>query len=81
MPALPFELAAFPHHLFGALQLPVVSYALPALIAIGQAVHHHRGAWNPFRRFAINKSLRVLQAIQPSSGAVIPSPCATGGGW
>ena len=42
LPALPFELAALPHQLFGALQLPFVSYALPALIAIGQAIHLSR---------------------------------------
>ena len=34
---LPFELAAFPQKFFAVLQLPVVSYALPALIAIGYA--------------------------------------------
>ena len=54
---------------------PVVSYALPALIAIGQAVYHHRPPWNPLarlvRRMAIDKSLRVLQAIQPSSGGYL----------
>ena len=37
---LPFELAAVPHQLYGAVRLPVVSYALPALIAIGQVRHH-----------------------------------------
>jgi squalene-hopene/tetraprenyl-beta-curcumene cyclase len=71
VPPLPFELACFPQSLFRFLRLPVVSYALPALIAIGQAVYHHRGSWNPFRRFAINKSLRVLQAIQPTSGGYL----------
>ena len=38
MRPLPFELAAFPRPWFGALGLPVVSYALPALIAIGQVI-------------------------------------------
>ncbi len=71
VPPLPFELACFPQSLFRFLRLPVVSYALPALIAIGQAVYHHRGSWNPFRRLAIEKSLRVLQAIQPSSGGYL----------
>jgi len=71
VPPLPFELACFPQWLFRFLRLPVVSYALPALIAIGQAVYHHRGSWNPLRRLAINKSLRVLQAIQPSSGGFL----------
>ena len=55
--------------------MPVVSYALPALIAIGQAVYHHRPPWNPCRAdgaaLAIAKSLRVLQAIQPSNGGFL----------
>jgi len=71
VPPLPFELACFPQSLFRFLRLPVVSYALPALIAIGQAVYNHRGSWNPFRRFAVNKSLRVLRAIQPTSGGYL----------
>jgi squalene-hopene/tetraprenyl-beta-curcumene cyclase len=75
VPALPFELACFPQSWFRFLRLPVVSYALPALIAIGQAVYHHRPPWNPIarlvRRLAISKSVRVLQAIQPSSGGFL----------
>jgi squalene-hopene/tetraprenyl-beta-curcumene cyclase len=75
VPHLPFELACFPQSWFRFLRLPVVSYALPALIAIGQAVHHHRPPRNPVtrlvRRLAINKSLRVLRAIQPSSGGYL----------
>ncbi|RPH41025.1 MAG: squalene--hopene cyclase, partial [Planctomycetota bacterium] len=39
IPGLPFELAALPRSWFGALGLRVVSYALPALIAIGRAIH------------------------------------------
>ncbi len=75
VPPLPFELACFPQAWFRFLQLPVVSYALPALIAIGQAVYHHRPPRNPIprlvRRLALAKSLRVLQTIQPSSGGFL----------
>jgi squalene-hopene/tetraprenyl-beta-curcumene cyclase len=75
VPPLPFELACFPQAWFRFLRLPVVSYALPALIAIGQAVHHHRPPRNPLprlvRHLAIPKSLRVLEAIQPSSGGFL----------
>ncbi len=75
VPSLPFELACFPQSWYRFLQIPVVSYALPALIAIGQAVYHHRPPWNPFarvvRRMAIAKSLRVLEAIQPSNGGFL----------
>ncbi|MDQ3622453.1 MAG: squalene--hopene cyclase [Verrucomicrobiota bacterium] len=72
---LPFELAALPHQLFGALQLPVVSYALPALIAIGQVIHHHHPTRNPLARFLREgtraKTLRVLESIQPESGGFL----------
>src|SRR5262249_6206176 len=56
-------------------RMPVVSYALPALIAIGQVVHFHRSTWNPItwllRRLGRRRSLRVLERIQPSSGGYL----------
>jgi squalene-hopene/tetraprenyl-beta-curcumene cyclase len=75
VPSLPFELACFPQSWFRFLRLPVVSYALPALIAIGLTIYHHRPPNNPLtrllRRWAVRKSLRVLQKIQPSSGGFL----------
>jgi squalene-hopene/tetraprenyl-beta-curcumene cyclase len=72
---LPFELACLPQSWFHFLRLPVVSYALPALIAIGQAVYHHRPPWNPIARLVRwlsgRRSLRVLERIQPSSGGFL----------
>jgi squalene-hopene/tetraprenyl-beta-curcumene cyclase len=72
---LPFELAALPHQLFGALQLPVVSYALPALIAIGQAIHHRQPSPNPIVRGVRNavkaRTLCVLESIQPENGGFL----------
>ncbi|HXT41214.1 MAG TPA: prenyltransferase/squalene oxidase repeat-containing protein, partial [Candidatus Angelobacter sp.] len=72
---LPFELAALPHQFFAALRLPVVSYALPALIAIGQARHHHLPSRNPVARIVRNltraRTLDVLTDIQPSSGGFL----------
>jgi squalene-hopene/tetraprenyl-beta-curcumene cyclase len=72
---LPFELAALPHRFFGALQLPVVSYALPALIAIGQTIHHHRPTRNPLARLIRGlsqaRTLRVLESIQPENGGFL----------
>jgi len=72
---LPFELAVLPHQFFGAVRLPVVSYALPALVAIGQAIHHHRPTRNPFTRFlrelAKGRTLRVLESIQPTNGGFL----------
>jgi squalene-hopene/tetraprenyl-beta-curcumene cyclase len=75
IPQLPFELAAFPHQLFGWLRLPVVSYALPALIAIGNVRHHHRPSVNPVLRATRNRlipgTLRLLRGIQPSTGGYL----------
>ena len=72
---LPFELAAFPHRFFAALRLPVVSYALPALIAIGNARHARRPTWNPltrwFRNTVQDKTLDKLKSIQPESGGFL----------
>ena len=73
--ALPFELACLPQSWYRFVRLPVVSYALPALIAIGQTIFHHRPPRNPLVRFArrraIGQSLRVLRRIQPSSGGYL----------
>ena len=75
VPALPFELSCFPPRFYSAIRLPVVSYALPALIAIGQVRHHFRKPWNPFlawlREACIPRSLRILRRIQPESGGFL----------
>ena len=73
--ALPFELAWFPQSFYRFLGLPVVSYAIPALVAIGQARYFHRPPRNPLtrllRRAAIKPSLRVLETMQPASGGYL----------
>lgn len=72
---LPFELACFPHGFYRFLQLPVVSYAIPALVAIGQARHFHGRPFNPFTRMARSiaqePSLRVVERMQPESGGFL----------
>jgi len=72
---LPFELAACPHRWFKWLRLHVVSYALPALIAIGQAHYHHRPPRNPLirllRHATRRRTLRILEGIQPESGGFL----------
>ncbi|MHC4212413.1 MAG: prenyltransferase/squalene oxidase repeat-containing protein [Planctomycetota bacterium] len=72
---LPFELAVFPHKFFKWLQLPVVSYALPALIAIGQANYYHRKPANPvsrlIRSLSHRKTLNVLGNLQPTNGGFL----------
>lgn len=71
IPRLPFELAALPSSWYSKLGLSVVSYALPALIAIGQAQLHHRPGWNPIPRMTRGRTLRILESIQPSSGGFL----------
>jgi squalene-hopene/tetraprenyl-beta-curcumene cyclase len=72
---LPFELACVPHRWYAAVRMPVVSYALPALIAIGQVIFKHQGHWNPVLRFlrrkSIAPSLKVLESIQPPNGGFL----------
>ena len=75
VPQLPFELAVCPPQWFKWLRLPVVSYALPALIAIGQVRHRFRPSRNPLlrliRSLARRRSLKLLQTIQPASGGYL----------
>jgi squalene-hopene/tetraprenyl-beta-curcumene cyclase len=75
VPALPFELACFSQRLWKSLRLPVVSYAIPALVAIGQACYFHRKPLNPItrlvRRLAVRKSLQVIETMQPASGGFL----------
>ena len=75
VPRLPFELACLPQSWYRFARMPVVSYALPALIAIGQCVHEHRRSFNPIRNvmrwLARNLSLKVLRRIQPTTGGYL----------
>ena len=75
IPALPFELACLPARFYKTVRLPVVSYALPALIAIGQVRHHFVKSWNPYlwtvRNAARKRSLKVLERIQPTNGGFL----------
>ncbi len=73
VPQLPFQLAALPRQWFAALSLPVVSYALPALVAIGQVRHFHSptgpGRW--MRSLVRERTLRLLAEIQPDGGGYL----------
>lgn len=75
VPPLPFELACVPQRFYRFVRLPVVSYAVPALVAIGQARHVHRPSAWPWmrwlRRAAVAPSLRVLAGMQPDSGGYL----------
>lgn len=75
IPALPFELAAFPPAMYSALRLNVVSYALPALIAVGLLLHHRHPPRNPvtrvFRGLVSRRVLEKLARIQPENGGFL----------
>jgi squalene-hopene/tetraprenyl-beta-curcumene cyclase len=72
---LPFELAVLPRAVFRWLKLSVVSYALPALIAVGQVKFHFDPPANPFTRFIRyliqNKTLAFLRQLQPCNGGFL----------
>ena len=72
---LPFELGWLPHWFYRWIHLPVVSYALPALIAIGQVRHYHSASRNPLLRWirqaSVKPTLRRLESIQPESGGFL----------
>ena len=73
--ALPFEASCVPQRFYNLVQMPVVSYAVPALVAIGQVKFHCDPPWDPIRRtirkLAVKPSLKVLQRMQPASGGYL----------
>ena len=72
IPTFPFELATLPQRLFRYLNLPVVSYAIPALIAIGICQLNKKGGLlSPLRRLFVPKSMRVLLRMQPEDGGFL----------
>ncbi len=74
VPPLPFLFALMPRSLFRFLRLQVVSYALPALIAVGLCRHvcvctaTRRSVWG---RFFSGALLRKLAALQPGHGGFL----------
>ena len=72
---LPFEAACVPQRFYHLMNLPVVSYAVPALVAIGQAKFHFDPPRNPIvrtiRKMSVERSLKVLQRMQPESGGFL----------
>jgi prenyltransferase beta subunit len=75
IPQLPFELSLLPRSFYRMLNLSVVSYAIPALIAVGIAIFRFKKRKNPLMRWiretCINKSLALLRKIQPKSGGYL----------
>ena len=75
---LPFELACVPQRWYRFVGMPVVSYAIPALVAIGQARYFHAPPRNPvtraIRAVSVSRSLKVLRQMQPASGGYFRQP-------
>ena len=75
IPALPFEWSALPAGWWRRLGLPVVSYALPALIALGQLHYARRRVANPLVRAVRGacraRTLAILESMQPESGGFL----------
>lgn len=72
VPPLPFLLALLPQRLFRFVRMQVVSYALPALIAVGLCRHvcaaRGRRAWG---RWFAGPLLRRLASLQPVHGGFL----------
>jgi len=74
IPQLPFELALLPQRFYRLLNLSVVSYAIPALIAVGIVIFKKKKSgrilrW--IRRGAERKALKILQRTLPESGGFL----------
>lgn len=72
---LPFETASLPQDWYRLARMPVVSYAIPALVAIGQARFHFAPPKNPLLRWLRSRTrqrtLEVLRTMQPDSGGYL----------
>ena len=75
IPQLPFEFTLFPPSWYGVFSLRVVSYAIPALIAVGIFIFVARTRHNPIMRWirsrSIQPALRRLEALIPASGGFL----------
>ncbi len=74
IPQLPFELALLPQKFYRLLNLSVVSYAIPALIAVGIVIFKKKKSgrfarW--IRNTAETKALKILQKSMPESGGFL----------
>ena len=73
IPQFPFELTILPQRFFRFLHLPVVSYAIPALIAVGivRFRQGRQGIFSPVREAFVPKCMRVLTSLQPENGGFL----------
>lgn len=74
IPQLPFELALIPRTFYRLLNLSVVSYAIPALIAVGIVIFKKKKSgrlarW--IRSGAEKKAIKLLERTMPESGGFL----------
>ncbi|MBE7466161.1 MAG: squalene--hopene cyclase [Planctomycetes bacterium] len=72
---LPFELTLVPRSVMGAIGLPVVSYALPALVCVGLSRHAQAPSGWPharaLRAWSAARALKLTASMQPKSGGFL----------
>ena len=75
IPQLPFEFTLFPASWYSAFNLRVVSYAIPALIAVGIFTFKTRKRHSPLMKWIRNRSIKPtltkLEQIVPQSGGFL----------
>jgi squalene-hopene/tetraprenyl-beta-curcumene cyclase len=74
IPQLPFELSLLPRKFYRLLNLSVVSYAIPALIAVGIVIFRKKNSGfllNLIRSISIRRSLEILRKMMPESGGFL----------
>lgn len=82
IPQLPFELTLLPTSLYRFFNLQVVSYAIPALVAVGIYIFRKRKKHNPLSKYYRNKciapALKKLSVMLPTSGGFLEAIPLTG---
>jgi hypothetical protein len=74
IPQLPFELLMFPGRFYRFLNLSVVSYALPALVAVGILIFKKKRSGfflRSVRKFSTGRALKILYRMLPESGGYL----------
>jgi squalene-hopene/tetraprenyl-beta-curcumene cyclase len=81
IPQLPFELTVLPASLYRFFNMQVVSYAIPALVAVGLFVfkkREHHSLYKLVRNRALKPALKKLSDIVPESGGFLEAIPLTG---
>ena len=74
VPQLPFELSLVPRKFYRLLKLSVVSYAVPALVAVGIVIFKKKKSnvfWRLIRKGFVGPALSLLRRLMPESGGFL----------